>query len=120
MSGDEPLITEMMVGCMVVFGADIVLFAGLLAAGGVLPVSAFLAVLVAVVAVYALWIGARWWRLRDREDERDPVETLKERYAAGELSEAEFERRLDRLVEDPTDDGREETDREREDAALER
>jgi uncharacterized membrane protein len=29
----------------------------------------------------------------------DPLETLKERYAAGELSEAEFERRLERLVE---------------------
>jgi uncharacterized membrane protein len=29
----------------------------------------------------------------------DPVATLRERYARGELTEAEFERRLDRLLE---------------------
>ncbi|WP_256391017.1 SHOCT domain-containing protein [Natronoarchaeum rubrum] len=32
----------------------------------------------------------------DRSD--DPVESLKRRYAAGEIGEAEFERRLDRLL----------------------
>lgn len=31
--------------------------------------------------------------------EDDPVEELRRRYAAGELSEAEFERKLDRLLE---------------------
>lgn len=37
----------------------------------------------------------------------DPMETLRQRYAAGELSEAEFERKLERLLETedrPADD----------------
>ncbi|ELY86023.1 SHOCT domain-containing protein [Natrinema altunense] len=34
----------------------------------------------------------------DESDER-PVETLRRRYAAGEISDDEFERRLDRLLE---------------------
>lgn len=36
----------------------------------------------------------------DREQATaDPLSTLQERYAAGEISEAEFERRLDRILE---------------------
>jgi hypothetical protein len=35
----------------------------------------------------------------DAGDADDPVATLRERYARGELTEAEFERRLDRLLE---------------------
>jgi len=34
----------------------------------------------------------------DGADREDPVETLKQRYARGELDEVEFERRLERLV----------------------
>lgn len=37
---------------------------------------------------------------------RDPVATLKHRYAAGEIDEAEFERRLDRLLETDETAGR--------------
>ena len=33
------------------------------------------------------------------ETEVDPVSTLQEEYAAGEISDAEFERRLDRIIE---------------------
>lgn len=55
--------------------------------------------------------------------EDDPLETLKARYANGELTEAEFERRLERLVElDEADlDRREERTDEREtEPSLER
>lgn len=35
----------------------------------------------------------------EAEDQEDPLEALRERYASGELSEAEFERKLERLLE---------------------
>lgn len=35
----------------------------------------------------------------DEETAEDPLKTLRERYAAGEIDHAEFERRLDRLLE---------------------
>lgn len=34
----------------------------------------------------------------ERKDDRDPFEVLRDRYARGELSEAEFEERVDRLL----------------------
>jgi uncharacterized membrane protein len=70
------------------------------------------------VVVPALLIGLwylawRVWRVFRMHEQRledqtrsedttpeDPVEELKQRYAAGELSEAEFERELERLLED--------------------
>ena len=47
---------------------------------------------------------------------RDPLATLRERYATGEIGEAEFERKLDRLLETEGLEGRVEDgpDRERE------
>ena len=39
---------------------------------------------------------------RDEDDVEDPLETLRERYARGEINDEEFERRLEVLVE--TDD----------------
>lgn len=44
-------------------------------------------------------------------DERDPVDRIRERYAEGDIDEAEFERRLDLLLE--TEDADAETARER-------
>jgi len=48
----------------------------------------------------------------ETESEADPVATLRERYARGELTEAEFERRLDTLLE--TEGTEQPTDRDRE------
>ncbi|WP_224450031.1 SHOCT domain-containing protein [Haloprofundus salilacus] len=42
-------------------------------------------------------------RFAPRGPREDPVEMLKRRYAAGELSEREFERRLDRILDDGVD-----------------
>jgi uncharacterized membrane protein len=48
-------------------------------------------------------------------DGTDPVERLSERYANGEITEAELERRLERVLDDPsTDDDTAEFDLERE------
>lgn len=66
----------------------------------------------AVLGVFGLWIVGRWVRLHrldrpgdergesaDARDQRDPLEKLKERYAAGEISDAEFEKQLDTLLD---------------------
>jgi len=113
---DEPLITDEMIGHMVVFGADVILFAGLLWVVDVLSAAAAAGVSIAVVAAFAGWVLYRWVSLRPEPDGAgDPVETLKRRYAAGELSEAEFEEKLERLLDaDERRDGRAEPATERE------
>lgn len=70
------------------------------------PVSAILAtqapaaLLALIVLGFTAWAGVRTGVLgRDEATEADPLATLQERYAAGELTEAEFERRLDRLLD---------------------
>ncbi|WP_049981615.1 SHOCT domain-containing protein [Halolamina rubra] len=58
--------------------------------------------------------AANWNRLES--ETTDPIRTLKQRYAEGELTDAEFEERMDRLMESDTrtDDGHaRERDRER-------
>lgn len=96
---EEPLVTREILGLFVVFGADIIVLAVLLGLAGTIQRTDAVLVTGAILGVYGAWILLRWWRLRTPEP--DPVETLKERYAAGELSEAEFERRLDRVIDTP-------------------
>lgn len=99
--GDQPLVTDTMLGVMVVFGADIVLLVGVLWAVGVVSTAGALPVIGAVSVVFLLWILLRWAFIRrgTDESEQDPIETLKQRYADGELTEKEFERRTERLLE---------------------
>lgn len=62
-----------------------------------------------VVPMTALVFGdrediAEWWddedvTIPEEPNETNALETLKNRYAAGELSDAEFERKLERLLE---------------------
>ncbi|MDZ7849499.1 MAG: SHOCT domain-containing protein [Halodesulfurarchaeum sp.] len=64
---------------------------------------------IVVVPLTALAFGdqetiAEWWEdeevdVPEAETEDDAVETLKNRYAAGELTDDEFERKLERLLE---------------------
>jgi len=99
---EEGLITELMIGMMMVFGADIIALVALLWAGGYASTTLFVGVTAVVVAVYAVWIAWRWWQLRTlRADtaDRTPLAELKHQYAAGELTESDFERKLDQLVE---------------------
>ena len=105
----EPLITHEMLGLFVVFGADIILFVVLLGVGGVISLWTTGLVTGAVLAVYGVWVLLRWRRLR-RDDTVDPVETLKQRYAAGELTDAEFEHRLSSVLDSSPESGLSETD----------
>ena len=63
----------------------------------------FIAVTASILAAFGLWIGWRWNEIRKLQSTDDPERTaldeLKHQYAAGELGEAEFEQKLDRLVE---------------------
>lgn len=69
---------------------------------------------VVIVPIVAILSGDRdaideWWNGDDRDrserterestEREDPLETLRDRYARGELTDAEFERKLDRLLE---------------------
>lgn len=103
---DEKLVTGEFLGLFFVFGADIILVVVLLAVAGVVSRSVAVAVTALVLGVYGGWLGLRWRRLRDSEEptQPDPLETLRERYAAGELSDEEFERRLDRLIDTERED----------------
>lgn len=80
--------------------ADVVIIAALLLAG---PIYAVAITGLLVLSVFLTWyLTQRAGSERDGEDggpERDPVTTLQERYAAGELSESEFEAALDRVIE---------------------
>ncbi|ELZ87339.1 hypothetical protein C453_03274 [Haloferax elongans ATCC BAA-1513] len=44
------------------------------------------------------------------QNSRDPIDTLQQRYAAGELTDEEFERRLDRLLESDEKRNRDDTE----------
>jgi len=90
--------------------ADVLIIALLLLAG---PIYAILATAVIVLGGLLLWYLAEGGSDEPADAESsasaaeseaaateiDPVTTLQERYAAGELSDAEFEAKLDRLLE---------------------
>lgn len=98
---DEKLITAEFLGMFIAFGADLILFVALLAVTGTMPGSVAVAITALTLGFYGGWLFLRWRRLRDSEEstQPDPLETLRDRYAAGEISDEEFERRLDRLLE---------------------
>jgi uncharacterized membrane protein len=68
---------------------------------------------IVIVPMTALLVGDReaiedWWddediSLPEEDEEQDAIETLKHRYAAGELDDEEFERKLEGLLEADAD-----------------
>lgn len=94
--------------------ADVIVIAVALFAG---PLYAVVLTVLLVASAFLVWFLARQASKRDREAEigrsadretsedadspagTDPVTTLQRRYAEGELTEAEFERRLDRVLD---------------------
>ena len=102
----------MMLGAFLAFGVDTILIVGVLWYVGRLPGETAGGVSAAVLGVFALWICGRWVRLRwtdrpdsgnvertDSHDQRDPLDQLKQRYAEGEISDAEFQKQLDTLLD---------------------
>jgi uncharacterized membrane protein len=101
-----------MLGAFLAFGVDTLVIVAALWYVGRVSDSMASAVSVAVLLVFSVWVMGRWLRLRltkqsgdDSEEntnsskEPDPLDRLKQRYANDELSDAEFEARLDRLLE---------------------
>lgn len=112
MSDSDRVVTGTMLGMFLAFGADTILIVAALWYVGAVPASTAAGVSAAILSVFLLWIAVRWDRLRrtrgtgatmsagpkpDAED--DPIERLKRRYADGEVSDEEFERRIDRLLD---------------------
>ena len=107
---DERVVTGTMLGMFLAFGADVIVVVAALwyvgeISGGVAP-----RVAPGILLASSRWVVARWVRLRRRRaddaaapaagtDEVDPLDRLKRRYADGEVSDEEFERRLDRLLD---------------------
>ena len=82
--------------------ADVIIIAALLLAD---PIYAVAITALLVVSVFVTWYltervgGTKGAESDDTGSERDPITKLQERYAAGELSDQEFEAALDRLIE---------------------
>jgi len=100
---EEGLVTDLMLGLMVVFGADIIALVGFMWVANYTSATVFAGTTASILAAFGLWIGWRWTEIRKLQSTDDPertaLEELKHQYAAGEISEAEFEQKLDRLVE---------------------
>ncbi|WP_318571158.1 SHOCT domain-containing protein [Salinigranum marinum] len=113
MTRSEPrVLTGFVLGTFLAFGADTLVIVAALWYVGRLSGTMAGAVAAGVLLVFSLWIGVRWLRLRlvgrsgsdggertDSPERTNPVDRLKQRYADGELSDAEFEARLDRLLD---------------------
>lgn len=52
-----------------------------------------------VLTPLVLLVGVPFGGDEEAVDERDPLEKLRDRYAAGEITEAEFDRKVERLLE---------------------
>lgn len=103
---EEGLITDLMLGIMVVFGIDTIVLVGFMWMTGRVSTPIFVGTTGLIVAGFASWIAWRWKEIRRIEStdqsgqpDRTPLDELKYQYAAGELSEAEFERKLDQLID---------------------
>ena len=101
-----------MLGAFLAFGVDTLVIVAALWYVGRLSGTIAGAVTVVVLLVFSLWVVGRWLRLRlttqsgeysgentNGVEEPDPLDQLKQRYANGELSDAEFEERLDALLD---------------------
>lgn len=104
---EKGVVTDFMLGTMIVFGADIIMFVGIAWIAGFLPAAIFVVVTLLVISVYAAWIVWRWREIKKFESsERSPVEELKYQYVNGEISEEEFEHKLNKIIDNSTLDDR--------------
>lgn len=107
---DERVVTGAMLGLFLAFGADVIFIVAALWYVGEVSGGVALRVTGGILGAFSLWVVARWIRLRRLDDddgtepaagndEVDPLDRLKRRYADGEVSDEEFERRIDRLLD---------------------
>ena len=98
-------------GVFLAFGVDTIIIIGVLWYVGRISGATASVVSATVLVVFALWMFIRWARFRwtdhldsegvenvESRDQRTPLEQLKHRYAEGEISDADFEKQLDTLL----------------------
>ncbi len=95
--GREYSLTELFVIKFVL--ADIVIIAALLFAGPLYAVAITALLIVSIVLVWYLMERTGDSRSESEPVETDPITTLQNRYAAGELSETAFETKLEQVIE---------------------
>ena len=101
-----------MLGAFLALGVDTLVIVAALWYVGRMSGTIAGAITAAVLLVFSLWVAVRWLRLRltapsgndrdqktDATEHQEPLDRLKQRYANGELSDAEFEERLDKLLD---------------------
>ncbi len=109
-----------MLGLFLAFGVDVIVIVAALWYVGRVPTTTVVGTTSVILGAFSLWVVVRWVRLRqlgtntadatagmgatpadgaETDGEPDPVERLKRRYADGEVSDEEFERRLDHLLD---------------------
>ena len=101
-----------MLGVFLAFGVDTLVIVGVLWYVGQLSGATAGGVSAAILILFSLWVLGRWLRLHgmdlssrddtestDSHEQRDPFAKLKQRYAEGELTDEEFEQRLDKILD---------------------
>lgn len=101
-----------MLGAFLAFGVDTLVIVGVLWYVGQLSGATAGGVSAAILILFSLWVLGRWLRLywmdlssrddtesTDSHEQRDPFARLKQRYAEGELTDEEFEQRLDKILD---------------------
>lgn len=101
-----------MLGAFLAFGVDTLVIVGVLWYVDQLSGATAGGVSAAILILFSLWVLGRWLRLywmdlssrddtesTDSHEQRDPFARLKQRYAEGELTDEEFEQRLDKILD---------------------
>lgn len=105
---DENLVPGEVWGLYFALGIDLIILSSALSVVGHVSWSITLGIGILVHGIVVGYVGYRWWNRRRQRQQSckkpsDPVAKVKEEYATGKITEQEFERRLDEVMNEPED-----------------